>query len=198
MTEKQTPGKANSDPFLDEARRRAKARLEAPGQQRPRHIGRKVLIGATLAASAGLGIAGLVDSSNHPEDGHNNESIAEAFQSDTSVTELDVSGDARFRSAPNTDPSNILLQYNGADVAINTPGGVYESHDENGTWYGVNRSQLPESIQTGGINNRISKDGDGIIWINEQTAAPVKTVIGDVDTSTDNPSDPTNLAGLNN
>ncbi len=204
MTEKQTP--SNRDDFANEAFRRAKARFGIEGVSDDRgHIS----VGKVVTAAAGLavvvgGVAGLnkvIDSQNNaPQPMDNGVALAKVHM--PSVNELTLEKDANVRNKPFApldpgDTGNTVGTYSGQEVTIVTPGGVDAYVNQDGTWYGVPVKDLPESVRAELDTKKLSQDKDQEVWVSQQKASPVTTVIGDVATPSDNPSDPTNLAGLN-
>lgn len=210
MTEKQTHDE--DDSIQSEAVRRAKLRLTPAG---------KVAVGVTgvaLAVGAVIGVDKGIDAIKNYNDAHLEETTysAEALKDmlDPTVSELRLAADVAIRTdgmLVDTDTgdvqpnANLILDYKSSEpIVIQTPNGVYVRQDNNGNWYGFESSLLPASLHETTAQNRLNLDKDGVVWVNSRDASPVFSVVGDIATpteasaqSTDNPSDPTNLAGLN-
>lgn len=206
MTEKQTVHE--DDSFQREAARRARLHLTTRG---------KVVAGTAsvaLATGIGFGAHELIDAGVHYNDTHIQEETVYNPQTledmlEPSISQLQLGPEVRLRTdgmlvhADNGDlmPSaNLIVDYKSDSEAtvIQTPNGVYVRKDDNGTWYGFSSSLLPANFHEQKLQEHLDLDKDGIVWVNSLDASPIVSVVGDVATPTDNPSDPTNLAGLNN
>lgn len=211
MTEKQTL--QEDDLFQHEAARRARIHLNRKGKAVMGAAG-VLLAGGAAYLGNELIDAGVNYNATHiqEETVYNPQDLVDMLE--PSITQLQLGTEVRLRTdgmlvhADNGDlmPSaNLIFDYKSSDksdksdkaTVVQTPNGVYVRKDENGTWYGFSSSLLPANFHEQKLQQRLDLDKDGIVWVNSRDASPVVSVVGDVATPTDNPSDPTNLAGLN-
>lgn len=113
------------------------------------------------------------------------QSAPEQAEVSPTIQSLVLNEHANLRFDPyvaDMDANNLVLPaaFNPASVEIVNQGRTYVLHDtENGTWYGVSGSAVRDAF--GGqfpmdVVDRIKDDNDGIIWVNEQGVADVRTV----------------------